>query len=199
VDRVGEVADAVALDVQVQLPAHGLGVFLGVAVQLKAYDLVIFPARLYALEQYFGGAGAGDHFRVVAGGKGGAGVTFVALPHGAHVDKENIVFTQHRVAVRALVESLEGIGAKAHQQRMPDALHVELGEYLFAQLTRLGFEHAGANALGEVVDGLPGDGLGVAHGVDTVGGAHGFFGLCSHRFPLALNSIRRYAFYYIAM
>jgi hypothetical protein len=44
VDRVGEVADAVPLDVEVQLPTHGLGLLLGVAVKLKACDLVAFPA-----------------------------------------------------------------------------------------------------------------------------------------------------------
>ena len=142
---------------------------------------------MYAVEQRLGGVGAGDHVRVVANGEGGTGVAFMALPHGAHVDEEDIVFSQHRVAFGALVESLEGVGAETHQQRVPDALHIELSEYLFAQLASLGFKHAGADALGEVFDGLPGHGLGVAHGVDAVGGAHGFFGLCSHRCSLAVR------------
>jgi len=59
-DRVGKVADAVALDVEVQLPAHGLGLCLGVAVEFEADDLVVFPARLHAVEQRFGRVGAGD-------------------------------------------------------------------------------------------------------------------------------------------
>jgi len=108
----------------------------------------------------------------------------VTLPDGAHVDEENVVFTQYRVAVGALLEGLEGIGAEAHQQRVPDALHVEVGEDVFAQLARFGFEHAGADALGQLFDGLPGHGLGIAHGFDAVGGAHGFFGLCGHRYLL---------------
>lgn len=198
VDGVGEVADAVALDVEVEVPAHGLGLCFGVAVKLQAHDLVVFPAGLYAVEQRFGGAGAGEHVWVVADGEGGAGIAFVALPDGAHVDEEDVVVAQHRVAVGALFEGLEGVGAKAHQQWVPDALHVEVGKDLLAQVAGFGFAHAGADTLGELFDGLPGHGLGVAHGVDAVGGAHGFFGLCGHRLFLGLKWVYRYSFYYTA-
>lgn len=198
-DRMGEVADPVSLDVEVQVPAHGLGLFFGVAVELEANDLVVFPVCLHAVEQVFGGVGAGDHVRVVASGECGAGVTFVALPYRAHVDEEDVVVAQYRVAFGALLEGLEGVGAEAHQQRVPDALHVEVGEYLLAQFTGFGLQHAGADALGQLFDGLPGHRLGVTHGVNVVGGAYGFLGLCGHRYLLGLGCTDRYAFYYIAI
>jgi hypothetical protein len=57
----------------------------------------------------------------------------VPLPDHAHVDEENVVFTQHRIAIGTFLEGLQGVGAKADQQRMPDAVHAQSGENLLAR------------------------------------------------------------------
>lgn len=163
---MGEVADAVALDVQVELPAHHSRLLLGVCVQLQAAHAALLPTGLDHVEERPGGS-AGDHLRVVAGGEGFPGVAFVALPHGAHVDEEDVVLAQHLVFLGALAKGLQGVGAETHQQWVPDALGVEVFEHLLAQRPRFGFTHAGLDLRGQGADGVPGLGLGMAHRIDA--------------------------------
>ena len=118
--------------------------------------------------------------RIGTGGECCAGIPFVALPDHAHVDEENVLFAQLRVAIGTLLERLERIGTEAHQQWMPDSIHAQFGQHLLAEQLRLGLAHARSDDAGNLIDRLPGHLLRMAHRFQFVTFAYRFFTAQGH-------------------
>ena len=79
----------------------------------------------------------------------------MAVKHGSHVDKEDVILPQHGFAAGAVAEDLERILPETHQQRMPRKFHAQFCQHCFPDVLRFALTHAGPDRGCNPVDRAP--------------------------------------------
>lgn len=115
-------------------------------LQLEAVQVATFgrkPLGSNVVPQRTSRCGAGMHLEIAANDEGVTRVAFVAVPHRADVDEEDIGLSQHALGVGPLLEGLQRALAEADDALVPDAVHAQVLQQHLGQITGFALGHAG--------------------------------------------------------
>src|SRR5579862_377498 len=147
-----KIGDAMAREVEIELPAHLARLAFGEIVKLLAGPAVVLPFLAHDVKQrarIFGGL---CHLGIGAGQERIAAIAFPLLPDGADIEKEDIIRTKHDSGIGWRAESLGRIRAEADIDIVPASQHTLLAENVFRHRDGIFLDHARLHFGGDEMD-----------------------------------------------